>query len=151
MFYFVAISANEHFEQWLYDIGDVYRCALECMSRYENLEDMYYIDDRHVVSVPLSWAILSKMVRQQMWSLPRSLADKGQTVAGIHCRRGSYRYFRHPRTMRSRRLMRGLHKIDRYPVRGKQSHLPSAWDDIGRSDAGIRSWKVYRRTQYKTT
>ena len=54
-------------------------------------------------------------------------------------------WLRHPKTTQERRANQ-----DGY-ARKKRClhHLPSAWDDIGRSDWRDRSWKRHRKTQYK--
>ena len=35
-------------------------------------------------------------------------------------------------------------RVNRHP-----KYLPNAWDDLERSDRRMRSWKAYRRTQWK--
>ncbi len=71
-------------------------------------------------------------------------------VAGVRCRRGSAygKYFRYPSTAQESR------QYYAYPgyVRPKRRHhrLPNAWDDIWRETVRhSRSWKLYRKTQYK--
>lgn len=150
MFYFVAISCDETFEQWFYDAGSLYQYALDVLMSCGTLEDCYYIYNHKIYPIPMCFATLTQWIRTQQWQLPRALSDKGAVVPHTRCRRGCYRYFRHPHTMRSRRQLRGLDILDGIYVRGKQCHLPSSWDDIGRSDASIRTWKSHRKTQYKT-
>lgn len=65
-------------------------------------------------------------------------------------------WYRAIRTTNERRHVDG-YEVDRleeeYDVpttRGRRKHLPSSWDDISRSDYGIRSWKKHRKTQWKT-
>lgn len=38
------------------------------------------------------------------------------------------------------------------PIRGKRSfnNLPNSWDDYQRSDYNVKSWKHYRKTQYRS-
>lgn len=70
--------------------------------------------------------------------------------------KAGYRWFKHPKTAQE---MREYYKINiekmdtRYPIhyRTKRtpSHLPTVWDDQTQSDWGNRSWKEFRKTQYK--
>lgn len=56
------------------------------------------------------------------------------------------KYYRSMRTLQERRANQD------WPVRGRRSPrmIPTAWDDIPRLDKDDRSWKRYRKTQYKT-
>jgi len=57
-------------------------------------------------------------------------------------------FYRHPKTTQEKRW--GY--VDTEYVRGrrKPSMLPDSWEDMPRADIGIKkSWKKYRRTQYK--
>ena len=63
-------------------------------------------------------------------------------------------YFRRPRTTQEKRKWyskkeaMGEYKL-RKPNRRRPVTLVSSYDDIGRSDYRIRSWKNYRKKQYK--
>lgn len=66
--------------------------------------------------------------------------------------------YRHPRTTQEQRENgKRCHVIwiDDYPIKIRpsrsMSHLPTCWDDIYRNDVRDRSWKKYRKTQYRTT
>lgn len=64
-------------------------------------------------------------------------------------------YHRRPRTTQERREngKRNVLYFDDYEVKIRasrnMSNLVEAWDDIGRSDMSHRTWKRYRKTQYK--
>lgn len=65
---------------------------------------------------------------------------------------GNGHYFRHPVTLQALKAACGVCKEDGEPsMRGNRtkSHVPSSWDDIHRSDRGIRNWKKYRKQQWK--
>jgi hypothetical protein len=72
-------------------------------------------------------------------------------VPGTGRRRGGNAY-RLPKTMRDRRDSEGILPEEGEPQprparRGRR--LPTSWDDMARSDYGVRSWKQYRKTQWK--
>lgn len=93
----------------------------------------------------------------KIWGIPVGIVYeyRREPVPFIRCRRGSgYRsnYYKHPRTIQERRAY--FHdEISEYDVRVRRSrsarNLPDPWDDRIRSDAGVKNWKNYRRTQYK--
>lgn len=57
-------------------------------------------------------------------------------------------FFRRPRTYAERRA--AVESRDEgMPFRGKRRNVPSAWDDIVRSDRADRSWKRHRRTRWR--
>lgn len=60
-------------------------------------------------------------------------------------RRGACEWLRSPRTTQERRW------YDQEFGRAKRNarRLVDSWDDIPRQDAGDRSWKRHRRTQYR--
>jgi hypothetical protein len=85
---------------------------------------------------------------------PRQAANGAVPVPRTGKRRGGG-YFRHPATHAIHReaLNSG---IDGAPaprakrnLNGILNGIPSAWDDLSRSDYGGRSWKGYRTTQWK--
>lgn len=88
--------------------------------------------------------------RWERWAVPTWNGEGPVPGTG---RRGNYGYHRRPRTQAERRLNQFLDSDveDGAPrVRAKRSahNLPDAWDDLNRP-LERRSWKAYRRTQYK--
>lgn len=78
------------------------------------------------------------------------------SVIGIHCRKaGGYRGHRHVRTQPEITLNEAFEQDRRdYAaegifIKGRVRDLPNAWDDLNVSDWEAKSWKNYRRTQYK--
>lgn len=71
-------------------------------------------------------------------------------VPGVRRRRGGH-YFRHPKTQQERRWAEPLPEYDEPAPRPKRNAaaLPSSWDDYAVADRQDRSWKRYRRHQYK--
>lgn len=71
-------------------------------------------------------------------------------VPGIRKYRGGRRYCRRLRTTNERRQAQRLDPSDVLP-RGRRSvrMLPNAWDDYIRGDRDDRSWKRYRKHQWK--
>jgi len=59
---------------------------------------------------------------------------------------GHYCGFKKPKTTQERKANQD------WPVRGRRSprQLPDEYDDVHRSNIRQRSWKRYRKTQYKT-
>lgn len=67
--------------------------------------------------------------------------------------------FRHPKTTQEARAARALladrRNFEEFPVMvrvrraGSGSGLPSAYDDIPRSSYEVRSWKSYRKNQWR--
>lgn len=82
----------------------------------------------------------------------RRQASRGSgPVPGVHRRRGGNAY-RIPGTANERRA-NAFVDLDsgEPPVRAARSwkSLPSTWDDLERSDYRMRSWKQYRKRQWK--
>lgn len=70
-------------------------------------------------------------------------------------KRGSYRWFRHPRTTQERRWTHAWDDEEFAPKNGfarrarSARNLPEAWDDYVRQDGDNHNWKRHRRTQWK--
>lgn len=67
-------------------------------------------------------------------------------------KRGSYRWFRQPRTTQERRWAKAWDDEEFAPkTRCSRNfrNLPNAWDDYTRRDADDRSWKRHRKHQWK--
>lgn len=58
-------------------------------------------------------------------------------------------YYRSPKTFQERKELANAEEYG-IKVRGRRKHLPTNYDDIPHSDHGIKCWKRYRKTQYKT-
>ncbi len=61
-------------------------------------------------------------------------------------------YFRHPVTLQALKAACGICKEEgEPPMRGNRTrkNIPDSWSDIHRSDRYDRSWKNYRKQQYK--
>jgi hypothetical protein len=85
------------------------------------------------------------------WSLRHGNWNGEGPVPGVHKHRGGS-HFRHIRTTRSRRLAIAIFEEGEVAPRGRQRSwgIPDAWDDFGVAAREDRSWKRYRKTQYKT-
>lgn len=94
----------------------------------------------------------------KIWGIPVGIVYeyRRDPVPFTRCRRGSgycSSYLKRPRTTQERRAY--FHdEISEYDIqiRGSRSprNLPDTWDDYIRADVGIKNWKKFRRTQYKT-
>lgn len=67
-----------------------------------------------------------------------------------------YRYFRNPRTTQERKAYFDVVQQEEeygFKIKYRRSrnnvNLPSAWDDIHRSDVKQRTWKQSRKTRWK--
>lgn len=59
-------------------------------------------------------------------------------------------YYRHPKTRNEKIQNFYFESLKKeYKIKGKKRKLPSSWDDIRKSNSYDRSWKTYRKTQYK--
>lgn len=84
----------------------------------------------------------------------RARVARGMPVPGTG-RRGGYCYYRRPSTSSERRLQAAFDEARSEArehgavLRGRRRQLVSSWDDISRGDVGDRSWKRFRRHQWK--
>lgn len=71
-------------------------------------------------------------------------------VPGVHKHNAGRHYYRRPANIRARKLSLCLDPDDVAP-RAKQSlkNLPDTWDDYGVASRKDKSWKRYRKTQYR--
>lgn len=75
-------------------------------------------------------------------------------VPYTRCRRGGYGYFRYPGTIQEIKrnrfdLQDEYVKEYKIKIRRRRSNIPTAWDDITRSEYNNRSWKRHRKHQWK--
>lgn len=75
----------------------------------------------------------------------------GEPVPGSAKRRGGRGHYRHPATTAERRQNMPVAPDDEPPARAarRSANLPSLYDDLQRSDAGVHCWKRQRKAQWK--
>lgn len=125
-----------------YNIGDVLPIWLiqEC---YNNIS---YED----------WKDYRKRTIKSKWLLDRILLAnvnfRNGPIKGIRKFKPSHRYHRRKcSTTREIRLNQIFEDEDikEYKIKGRKRYLPCLWDDLMDSSYGNRSWKEFRKTQYK--
>jgi len=68
----------------------------------------------------------------------------------VRCRRGGGGWLRYPKTTQEKRWSDAwADEGIRVRPRRNKANLPDAWDDITRSDVGAKSWKRYRKHQWR--
>ncbi len=89
----------------------------------------------------------------QPWWVYRYRFYNGQgPVPGTRKWKAGHHMFRHPRTAQERRMALVADPDDALALprpRRTGLHLPSAWDDLYPKARRNRSWKQFRKTQYK--
>jgi len=69
-------------------------------------------------------------------------------------KRAGYRYYRHPKTLNELKALSGVkadEELREYKIKhGRcKADIPTSWDDLGRRNINDRSWKNFRKHQWK--
>lgn len=77
--------------------------------------------------------------------------ELGIAIPGTRCWRGGNGWRITPHHLKNIKDLYSFNEWKKeYPnIKGKVKQTPTAWDDKGRSDWSIKSWKKHRKTQYK--
>jgi len=99
------------------------------------------------------WSKAPRWMRPR-WSRRRDFVFRRGPVEGIRCYRGGGGWQRAIRTHAEIRENEALYfDADAKEVgiepRGHRRNLRTSWDDPGRSDHDVRSWKKHRKTQWR--
>lgn len=133
-----------------------YSCLSDVHYGHHTIRVDFRDDDGHFIDPPIVMAWLAKVRRERLLTLQRRHDKRSYRFrhdpVPLTGKRGSYKHFRRVRTFPERREAAGLKGIKEEVAakpRAKRTviSLPSEWDDIGRQYQ--RSWKSYRRTQWK--
>ena len=133
-------------------------CELEHLADPRSFLDLVNFDDKSCLYP--EWNHLYALMVDDHWILPGQAQELHFRLISATLyytrsrppgsRRRCGRSMRHPHTTRTRRLVQALDADERrYPVRGSQRKLPSAWDDQFIAALKDRSWKRHRKHQYK--
>lgn len=144
---YVGNSFNDTYTTWTHYYHNPYHI-------YERIGVDYIVMDslNRVIQTRIIKEAIEKSVKpeRKYWSrLDRSknyLGFRNGPVPFIG-KRGYGKYYRHPKTKQA--IVESVY--DKKYIRKKRGRrqLPTSWDDVCRSDYNNRSWKKFRKTQYK--
>lgn len=161
--YFLTDANNRLKNQWMRDGIKKYGEAMRELKSYGDInyygqymlineygEKLCIVDFSRIIIEERKIQDEKRSVRynQKFWNGEGAVPGTGKKTYG--------NYFRHPKTLAALReaceIKRDEDEIF-VPVRGRRrkGYVPSSWDDIHRSDIGVKCWKRHRKTQYKTS
>lgn len=108
-------------------------------------------------NLPVVWESSHRWNRRRYYFTPETFR-KGPIPGTGRARWKFSSYYRYPKTLQEHRWAEAL-RADREELleyssiplkaRDRDNYLPTAWDDVPRSEHAKKNWKAYRKHQYK--
>ena len=153
-FFYRHVHTEETFSRFSTDLYHRVRAKHEPWDKYvDYFDNMYayvaYDEKGRVVTPDRLLGLYRKWLRQRYAEFDKTW-KYGRRQPGS--KRRPYCWHRHPKTTQLRRWYHAWddEEFAPRPRAGRSpKYLPSAWDDVRRSDKEDRNWKRHRKTQWK--
>jgi hypothetical protein len=153
----IARSVGKHFREYLcttrtYDTDDDGNLVTVRKPEFQESEYVMRDDAGQPVTLADFQALTSREKYISYWARKYATWNGEGPVPGVRKWRGGRHYFRHFHVMHSRRQASFFAEEGEVAPRCSQNEhgIPDPWDDQHVSAREDRSWKRYRRTQYKS-